>query len=333
MIEIYLLFKLNFLPYLIFTKNDVIFFVGNKIEAYKKNKKLYSTDLKSEFINTCKSNDDLFILTSEGIYKFDYENNRIMNFVRGNFSDISCSKSRILAWKDSIFAIFDLNLKIISEIKGKYNVINDFIILSDTIPRKISLLSISSFDTLEIRNFEMFLPYFGKQDSIYALVAGLSKRNFYLYFFEDRKLRWYNKISTKIIISDLKLDLDERTILIYGSSQRTFYLNLKDLMGDDIWVYNPRVLGVYYLDETFRDVLIENNKIVAYGYSMREGQKRGVIKIVNYHNGEEIFQHFDKEIEDILKIIKVENEFYLLGITKKFLGVYKLNLNSLTKSD
>lgn len=325
--ETYLLFKLNFLPYLIFTKNDVIYFVGNKVEAYRKNKRLYTNEFKS-FISSCRVGDYIFILADEGIHKFDYERNKEVASLKGNFSNISCSQDRILAWKDSSFSILDLNLREVLSFRGNFNVIGSFVVISDTSSRKISIISTNNFDTLEIRNFEGFVPYFGKQDSIYSLIAGLSKKYFYIYFFEGRNLRWYNKISVKVIISDMKVNLNDRTILIYGSSQRTFYLNLKDLMGDDIWVYNPKVLGVYYLDETFRDAIIENDKVIAYGYSIREGQKRGVIKIIDYRNGEEVYEHFDKDIEDILKIEKVNNEFYLVGLTKKFLGVYKLNFDS-----
>jgi hypothetical protein len=333
LVELSLIFKLDFYPFLIFSESDIIYFIGNKIEAYRENKRLYSYKLKSNFVNACKTSNYVFLLLENEILKFDYQNNKVVNSISGNFSNISCGKEHIIVWKDTSFYIFDLNLNKVNQISGKYNVINSFLVLSDTISKRVPLLSINNFDTLHIRNFEGFLPYFAKSDSVYDLIAGSSKKNFYIYLFENKNLRWYNRISLKIVISDILFNYKDRTIIIFGSSQRSFYLNLKDIMGDDIWIYNPKVLGIYYLDEAFRGILIRDNKIIAYGYSVREGEKRGVIKVFDYHSGEEILEHFDNQLEDILKIVEVNNKLFLVGITKKFIGFYRLDFDKRAKSN
>jgi len=330
--ELYILFKLDFYPFFSFIDSDKVYFVGQKIEAYSETKRIYTYKLKSGFINACKIQNNLFILTENELIKFDYINNKVLSSLKGNFSNLACNKSHILLFKDSSFQIFDLNFREINTFKGKFSLIKDFILNSDTPSKKVLLFSVDNFDSLIIRNFEGFLPYFGIKDSIYSIIAGLSNKNFYMYFFEGKNLRWYNKISVKIIISDVKINVDDRTILIYGSSQRTFYLNLKDLMGEDIWVYNPRVLGIYYLDESFRDVLVYDNKIIAVGYSIREGEKRGVIKILNYNSGELVLEHNNEEIEDFIRVFKLKDQIILVGITKKFIGIYKLNFYNKTTS-
>ena len=330
MIELSLLFKLEFYPIFSFVDNDKIYFVGNRIEAYNLNvnKKIYSYRLKSQISGACKISNNLFILTDEGIIKYDYVKNKVVLSVKGNFNNLICKDSKIFVSSSDSFDILDTNLIKVFEIDGKFNIINEFITNSDTISKKVLVISMKNMDSIVIRNFEGFVPYFGKSDSIYYIIAGFSKRNFYIYFFENRNLRWYNKISMKIIISDVILNLKDRTILIYGQSQRTFYVNLKDLMGEDIWIYNPRILGVYYLDETIRDAFIDNGKIFSCGYSVREGEKRGVIKVFNYSDGNLIYDHFDNEIEDFIKIFKIQGNYYAIGITKKFIGFYKLNFKS-----
>lgn len=321
--------KLDFYPFFLFTENNYIYFVGNKVEAYNNNKKIYSYRLNSGFVSACKLDSLLFILTDNQIVKFNYRNNKVLNFVKSSFLRMSCDKNNIALSNGNQTYIFNTDLKRISTIHQN-NLIGDFVSNIDTVSKKIKLISISDLDTLTIRNFEGFIPYFGKKDSIYSLIAGFSKKNFYLYFFENKNLRWYNKISVKIILSNAIIDPNERTILLYGSSQRTFFINLKDISGEDIWIYNPRVLGIYLLDETIRDVLIENNKVVGVGYSIREGEKVGVIKILDYATGEEISHYQDEEIEDFLRIFKLKDEIYLVGLSKKFIGVYKLNFKSKT---
>ncbi|MEO0202479.1 MAG: hypothetical protein ABIL37_01990 [candidate division WOR-3 bacterium] len=332
MIEISLIFKLDFFPFLIFEENGIVYFVGDKIETYSENKKLYSYKLKSSFLSACKLDKYIFVLTKDEIFKFDYKNNKTINSINVNLSGLSCSKDYVLGWKDTTFLIFDKDLNKVSNLNGKFRAINSFIVLSDTISKKVNLLSISDSETLQIRNFEGILPYFGKSDSIYELIACFSKKNSYIYFFENRNLRWYNRISLKISISDVIFNHSDRTIIILGSSQKSFYLNLKDIMGDDIWIYNPKVLGVYYLDEAFRGALLRDNKIISYGYSVREGEKRGVIKVFDYKSGELIIDHFDNQLEDVLKILEVKNKLFLVGITKRFIGFYRLNFDKRDKN-
>lgn len=270
----------------------------------------------------------MYILTNDEIIKFDYLKNKVILSIKGSFDNLACKDNKILISNSENFHILDTNLIKVFEINGKFNVINDFLADSDTISKKVLIISMRNMDSIIIRNFEGFVPYFGKSDSLYYVIAGFSKRNFYIYFFESKNLRWYSKVSTKIIISDIILNLKDRTILIYGQSQRTFYVNLKDLMGEDIWIYNPRVLGVYYLDETIRDAFIDKGKIFSCGYSVREGEKRGVIKVFNYSDGNLIYDHFDNEVEDFIKIFKIDENYYAIGITKKFIGFYKLNFKS-----
>lgn len=270
----------------------------------------------------------MYILTNDEIIKFDYLKNKVILSIKGNFDNLACKDNKILISNSENFHILDTNLIKVFEINGKFNVINDFLADNDTISKKVLIISMRNMDSIIIRNFEGFVPYFGKSDSLYYVIAGFSKRNFYIYFFESKNLRWYSKVSTKIIISDIILNLKDRTILIYGQSQRTFYVNLKDLMGEDIWIYNPRVLGVYYLDETIRDAFIDKEKIFSCGYSVREGEKRGVIKVFNYSDGNLIYDHFDNEVEDFIKIFKIDENYYAIGITKKFIGFYKLNFKS-----
>jgi len=270
----------------------------------------------------------LYILTNDEIIKFDYLKNKVILSIKGNFDNLACKDNKILISNSQNFHILDTNLIKVFEINGKFNVINDFLADNYTISKKVLIISMRNMDSIIIRNFEGFVPYFGKSDSLYYVIAGFSKRNFYIYFFESKNLRWYSKVSTKIIISDIILNLKDRTILIYGQSQRTFYVNLKDLMGEDIWIYNPRVLGVYYLDETIRDAFIDKGKIFSCGYSVREGEKRGVIKVFNYSDGNLIYDHFDNEVEDFIKIFKIDENYYAIGITKKFIGFYKLNFKS-----
>jgi len=270
----------------------------------------------------------LYILTNDEIIKFDYLKNKVILSIKGNFDNLACKDNKILISNSENFHILDTNLIKVFEINGKFNVINDFLADNDTISKKVLIISMRNMDSIIIRNFEGFVPYFGKSDSLYYVIAGFSKRNFYIYFFESKNLRWYSKVSTKIIISDIILNLKDRTILIYGQSQRTFYVNLKDLMGEDIWIYNPRVFGVYYLDETIRDAFIDKEKIFSCGYSVREGEKRGVIKVFNYSDGNLIYDHFDNEVEDFIKIFKIDENYYAIGITKKFIGFYKLNFKS-----
>jgi len=270
----------------------------------------------------------LYILTNDEIIKFDYLKNKVILSIKGNFDNLACKDNKILISNSQNFHILDTNLIKVFEINGKFNVINDFLADNYTISKKVLIISMRNMDSIIIRNFEGFVPYFGKSDSLYYVIAGFSKRNFYIYFFESKNLRWYSKVSTKIIISDIILNLKDRTILIYGQSQRTFYVNLKDLMGEDIWIYNPRVLGVYYLDETIRDAFIDKGKIFSCGYSVREGEKRGVIKVFNYSDGNLIYDHFDNEVEDFIKIFKIDENYYAIGITRKFIGFYKLNFKS-----
>lgn len=270
----------------------------------------------------------MYILTNDEIIKFDYLKNKVILSIKGNFDNLACKDNKILISNSQNFHILDTNLIKVFEINGKFNVINDFLADNYTISKKVLIISMRNMDSIIIRNFEGFVPYFGKSDSLYYVIAGFSKRNFYIYFFESKNLRWYSKVSTKIIISDIILNLKDRTILIYGQSQRTFYVNLKDLMGEDIWIYNPRVLGVYYLDETIRDAFIDKGKIFSCGYSVREGEKRGVIKVFNYSDGNLIYDHFDNEVEDFIKIFKIDENYYAIGITKKFIGFYKLNFKS-----
>lgn len=328
MVELSLLFKLDFYPFFSFVEKDKIYFVGNRIEAYNLNKKIYTYKLKSQFKNACKISKILYILTDEEIIKYDYLKNKVMLSIKGNFDNIACKNNRIIVSNLHKTIILDTNLVEVFQMDGKFKIINEFITNSDTISKKILVISVGNFDSLIIRNFEGFVPYFGKYDSLYYIIAGFSKRNFYIYLFENKVLRWYNKISTKVIISDIILNLKDRTILIYGQSQRTFYVNLKDLMGEDIWVYNPRVLGIYYLYETIRDAFIDNGKIFSCGYSIREDEKRGVIKVFNYIDGSLIYDHFDSEIEDFIKIFKINENYYAIGITKKFIGFYKLDFKS-----
>ncbi len=324
------MFKLEFYPFFSFAEDDKIYFVGNRVEAYNLNinKRIYSYKLKSQVSSACKISKNLYILTDEGIIKYDYLKNKVVLLVKGNFSNLACKDSKIVVSNSGNLDILDTNLIKVFEIDGRYNVINEFITNSDTISKKVLIISIKNMDSIIIRNFEGFIPYFGKSDSFYYIIAGFSKRNFYIYFFENKNLRWYNKISTKIIISDVILNLSDRTILIYGQSQRTFYVNLKDLMGEDIWIYNPRILGVYYLDETIRYAFIDDGKIFSCGYSVREGEKRGVIKVFNYSDGNLIYDHSDSEVEDFIKIFKIDENYYAIGITKKFIGFYKLNFKS-----
>ena len=270
----------------------------------------------------------MYILTNDEIIKFDYLKNKVILSIKGNFDNLACKDNKILISNSQNFHILDTNLIKVFEINGKFNVINDFLADNYTISKKVLIISMRNMDSIIIRNFEGFVPYFGKSDSLYYVIAGFSKRNFYIYFFESKNLRWYSKVSTKIIISDIILNLKDRTILIYGQSQRTFYVNLKDLMGEDIWIYNPRVLGVYYLDETIRDAFIDKGKIFSCGYSVREGEKRGVIKVFNYSDGNLIYDHFDNEVEDFIKIFKIDENYYAIGITRKFIGFYKLNFKS-----
>jgi len=325
LIELSLLFKLEFYPIFSFVEDDKIYFIGNRVEAYNSNKKIYSYKLKSQINGVCKISKNLYILTNEEIVKFDYLKSKVILSIRGNFDNIACKDDKIVVSSSRNLIILDTNLNKVFEIDGKFNVINDFLTNSDTLSKKVLVISLKNIDSVIIRNFEGFVPYFGKSDSSYYVIAGFSKRNFYIYFFENKNLRWYSKISTKVIISDVILNLKDRTILIYGQSQRTFYVNLKDLMGEDIWVYNPRVLGVYYLDETIRDAFIDNGKIFSCGYSIREGEKRGVIKVFNYTDGNLIYDHFDNEVEDFIKIFKIKENYYAIGITKKFIGFYKLD--------
>ncbi|MCS7244829.1 MAG: hypothetical protein N2504_01775 [candidate division WOR-3 bacterium] len=327
--ELSLIFKLDFYPFFSFTENNYIYFVGNKVEAYNNNRKIYSYRLNSRFISACKLGNSLFILTDNQVINFSYKNNKVINSIKSSFSSINCYKNNIALSNNTQTYIFDTNFKNLSVISLN-NLIGDFISDADTVSKRVRLISISNLDTLTIRNFEGFIPYFGKKDSIYSLIAGFSKRNFYLYFFENKSLRWYNKISVKIILSNAIINPKDRTILLYGSSQRTFYINLKDISGEDIWIYNPRVLGIYLLDESFKDVLIENKKIIAVGYSMREGEKVGVIKVLDYTTGEEILHYQDQEVEDFIRILKVKEEMYLIGLSKKFIGVYRLDFKPKT---
>jgi hypothetical protein len=325
-----LLFKLGFYPFFSFNEGDFYYIVGNRIEAYKELKRIYSYGIKGDFIGACKIDKYLFILSQSELTKFDYLNGKFLSKINDNFSSLGCNGNRLLLSKDTIYYIMNTDLKILDSLKGKSTPLNGFIILSDTTFKLLKIISIDNMDTLIIRNFEGFIPYFAKRDSIFSIVAGFSKRNnFYIYFFENRNLRWYQKISVKIIISDIIFNLKDRTILIYGSSNKSFYLNLKDFSGEDIWVYNPRVLGVYFLDEAFRKVYLINNKIYAWGYSIREGEKRGVIKIFDYNSGNLLLDWVSQnELEDMLDFISFNNHFYTIALSKKFIGFYRVKINS-----